>query len=277
MKPERQYCSEISAAAGENQLGTAPQVDFWLLIEYRQQWTRDPIVENDLPLSVQAWLENLTDSLKSQGRFPRVQFLRQSRRSGDDALQVFVCQHGELRAHTFTSYEQLTSIDLTRDLGTPLESNHYFVCTHGTRDLCCSRYGLTTWRELQLLSNGRSWQTSHLGGHRFAPNVLVLPHGRLYGRVHKKDVQEFFSTVERGEIARGHLRGRSEFTKEAQACECLVDEQVASVDSYNDCSVTFATSNGKVEVGIPSRGEEIEVLASCKDDELTRVKPFIGI
>lgn len=276
MKPERQYCSELSAAAGENLLGTAPQVDFWLLIEYRQQWSRDPIVENDLPKSVQVWLENLIDGLESQGRFPRIQFLRQSRRT-EDTLQLFVCQHGELRSHTFTSYEQLIDLDLESELGPPLKANYFFVCTHGTRDLCCSRFGLTTWRELQLLSNGRSWQTSHLGGHRFAPNVLVLPHGRLYGRVHKESVQEFFRTVERGEISRSHLRGRSEFTKEAQACECLVDEQVGSVHSFDDCNVTFATSNDKVEVGIPSRGEEIEVLASCKDEELTRVKPFIGI
>lgn len=276
MKPERQYCSEISAAAGENQLGTAPQVDFWLLIEYRQQWSRDPIVENDLPAPVQAWLENLTDNLESQGRFPRIQFLRQSRRT-EDALQLFVCQYGELRSHTFTSYEQLIELDLESDQGPPLKANHFFVCTHGTRDLCCSRFGLTTWRELQLLSNGRSWQTSHLGGHRFAPNVLVLPHGRLYGRVHKKDVQDFFGTVENGEIAKSHLRGRSEFTKEAQACECMVREQVGSVASSNDCSVTFVTSNDKVEVGIPSRGEEIEILASCKDEEMTRVRPFIGI
>ena len=275
MNHERQYCSELSAAAGENLLGTAPQVDFWLLIEYRQQWSRDPIVENDLPEPVQAWLQNLTDRLESQGRFPRVQFLRQSRRT-EDALQLFVCQYGELRSHTFTSYEQLIELDLENDLEPPLKANHFFVCTHGTRDLCCSRFGITTWRELQNLSNGRSWQSSHLGGHRYAPNVLVLPHGRLYGRVHKEDVQEFFDVVERGEIAESHLRGRSEFSKEAQACECLVDGQVGSVASYDEYSVTFATDSGEVEVDVPNRGAEIEVLASCRDEELTRVKPFIG-
>lgn len=275
MMPERQYCSELSAAAGENLLGTAPQVDFWLLIEYRQQWSRDAIVENDLSKPVQAWLQNLTDKFESQGRFPRIQFLRQSRRT-EDKLQLFVCQHGELRSHTFTKYEQLLELDFESDLGPPLKANHYFVCTHGTRDLCCSRFGLTTWRELQNLSNGRSWQSSHLGGHRYAPNVLVLPHGRLYGRVHKEDVQEFFHVVERGEIAESHLRGRSEFSKEAQACECLVDGQVGSVASYDEYSVTFATDSGEVEVDVPNRGEEIEVLASCRDEELTRVKPFIG-
>lgn len=276
MNSGRQYCSEISSAAGENLLGTAPQVDFWLLIENRQQWSRDPIKENDLPETTQVWMRQLVQILEEEGRFPRIQFIRQSR-GNSDALQLFVCQNGELRSCTFTSYEELPSLDLDRDLGSALSSNHFFVCTHGTRDLCCSRFGLTTWRELQLLSNGRTWQSSHLGGHRYAPNVLVLPHGRLYGRVHKEYVEKFFTTVERGEIAVDHLRGRSEFSKEAQACECLVDGRVGSVVDSDSESVTFATENGRIEIAVPGRGEEIEVLESCKDDELTPVQPFIDI
>ncbi|MCY3885145.1 MAG: hypothetical protein OXG24_09570 [Gammaproteobacteria bacterium] len=276
MNSGRQYCSEVSSAVGENLLGTAPQVDFWLLIEYRQQWSRDAVKENELPERVQSWLQKLVQTLEEEGRFPRIQFIRQSRGT-DDELQLFVCQMGELHSHTFTSYEELPTLDLEADLGSALKSNYYFVCTHGTRDLCCSRFGLTTWRELQLISNGRTWQSSHLGGHRYAPNVLVLPHGRLYGRVHKEDVGKFFKTVESGDIAVKHLRGRSEFSKDAQACECLVDGKVGSVVDYGSDSVTFDTESGPIQVQVPSRGEEIEVLESCKDEELTLVKPFSDI
>lgn len=276
MNSGRQYCSEISSAAGEGLLGTAPRVDFWLLIEYPNQWARDPVVDNELPETVNEWMQNLTATLKEEGRFPRIQFIRQSRAIGKER-QIFLCRNGELRSCTLTSYSELPNLDLDRDLSAPLDSNLYFVCTHGTRDLCCSRFGLAAWRELQDLSSGRAWQSSHLGGHRYAPNVLVLPHGRLYGRVHKVDVPVFFETVEKGEIPLNHLRGRSEFFKEAQACECLVKEPVGSVVSSNHDSVTFTTSRGTLEVEIPSKSEEIEVLGSCKDDELTRVQPFIDI
>ncbi len=65
------------------------------------------------------------------------------------------------------------------------------VCTHGARDACCGKFGYPIYRELcRLAGNARSgsepikiWRTSHLGGHRFAPTLLDLPSGRMFGRL----------------------------------------------------------------------------------------------
>jgi hypothetical protein len=35
----------------------------------------------------------------------------------------------------------------------------------------------------QSLPGVRLWQTSHIGGHRFAPTLIDLPQGRVYGRL----------------------------------------------------------------------------------------------
>ncbi|HUW77118.1 MAG TPA: sucrase ferredoxin [Candidatus Nanopelagicaceae bacterium] len=54
------------------------------------------------------------------------------------------------------------------------------ICTNGKRDICCALEGR---RLLNLLeSQGEvAWESTHLGGHRFAPSRLTLPDGRMYG------------------------------------------------------------------------------------------------
>ncbi len=274
-EPARQYCSEVSAAAGENMLGTAPEVDFWILLEYRETWSRKPLEDNNLPQRVQDWLTAQLDKLTSEGRLPRFQFLRKPGRPSPQ-LSLLTCSGGELRLREFDSYLDLLDSDVHTDSDSVIESNQYFVCTHGTRDLCCARFGLPTCRRLIELSNGRVWQTSHLGGHRYAPNVLALPSGRLYGRVHPESAESFFHTVESGKVSIEHLRGRSEFPKEAQACEFLVDVEVNSVAECNSEFVSFATDKGEVRVQVPQLQEEFEVLGSCGDEEPTVVRPFSG-
>ncbi len=255
-------------------LGTAPQVDFWVLLEYREQWTRKAVEDNELPGPVEDWLHDSIAALEAKGRMPRVQFIRQPRRTAG-SLQLFVSESSTLRAMSFSSYLDLTEVDLEQDVNEVQASNFYCVCAHASRDLCCSRYGLATWSRLMELSEGRAWQSTHLGGHRFAPNVLVLPQGRLYGRVHLNKVDGFFSKVENGEVDYPLLRGRSEFASEAQACEGLAEHQVDSVLSCDSDLVRFATSRGEIEVNVPPRREEMAVVASCRDEEPTYVRPFI--
>lgn len=60
------------------------------------------------------------------------------------------------------------------------------VCAHGRRDRCCGSLGTVLAQELagdEVLRSGgaRVWRTSHTGGHRFAPTVIVLPQGTVWG------------------------------------------------------------------------------------------------
>lgn len=241
-----QSCSEFSLAQGESLRGTAPRVDFWILLEYTEMWGRDPIKSNTLPTDVQLWINRTLDSLREVGRFPRVQMIR-GNRAPRPGYSIYFAQSGQLRHHTLHSYDAILDLDIDQDIGDLVESNTYFVCTHGTRDLCCAKHGYRTWTVLNELSNGRAWQCSHLGGHRFAPNILVLPQARLYGRVHAECATNFFRIVEERKIATAHLRGRSEF---------LPEEQVR-------------------ELGIePARDRRIEIRESCSNLELKTVFPF---
>lgn len=75
-------------------------------------------------------------------------------------------------------------------LGQPItQFKDVLVCTHGMRDRCCARFGQPFFRAAQKmvkaesLSSVRIWRVSHIGGHRFAPTVIVLPEGRYYARL----------------------------------------------------------------------------------------------
>jgi hypothetical protein len=59
------------------------------------------------------------------------------------------------------------------------------ICTHGRRDVCCGSLGSTLFSELERGTRldhavTRVWRTSHLGGHRFAATVLLLPAGTVW-------------------------------------------------------------------------------------------------
>ena len=229
--------------------GTAPRVDFWLLLEYSDIWDRDPVKYNKLPATVQHWLDRTVKYLEEKNRYPRVQMIRRDR-AKCTKYSVYTAEHGELRHHSIHSYDEILDLDVCTEIGAKIASNVYFVCTHGTRDKCCAKFGHRTWRKLNELSNGRAWQCSHLGGHRFAPNILVLPQGRLYGRVHVDEAASFYRTIENDEIALDYLRGRSELVPEDQVYESGV---------------------------VPVRDQPIEIRESCSKTELKVVTPFIEI
>jgi hypothetical protein len=90
----------------------------------------------------------------------------------------------------------------------PLPTPSYLVCAHGTHDVCCAIEGRPVAAALNELAPGRTWECSHLGGDRFAANVLVLPHGLVYGRVSPTDVPRLTAATERDEVLLSHLRGQ---------------------------------------------------------------------
>lgn len=59
---------------------------------------------------------------------------------------------------------------------------HLLVCTHGTVDPACGRFGYRAYRGLRALAPAgtRILRASHFGGHLFAPTVLDLPSARYW-------------------------------------------------------------------------------------------------
>lgn len=68
----------------------------------------------------------------------------------------------------------------------PDPSRDLYVCTHGERDGCCGTFGEAAYRYALALprrAGTRVWRISHFGGHRFAPTLVDLPSGRVWGKL----------------------------------------------------------------------------------------------
>lgn len=96
----------------------------------------------------------------------------------------------------------------------------FLVCTHGRRDRCCARFGVPLARDLAASHPAQVWETTHVGGHRFAANLVILPAGLYYGPVDARAARGAIDAYQRGEITAGGYRGRAGQQPEAQRSEC---------------------------------------------------------
>jgi (2Fe-2S) ferredoxin len=91
------------------------------------------------------------------------------------------------------------------------------VCTHGIHDVCCALRGRPVASALASRWPELVWECSHIGGDRFAPNVVVLPDGFYYGNL---DPDSALGTIEAhlaGTVLPDRLRGMARFVPPVQA------------------------------------------------------------
>ncbi len=88
-----------------------------------------------------------------------------------------------------------------------------FVCTHGTRDRCCAKWGFAVYRAaLKRYEAGtspfRPLESSHLGGDRFAATGVFFPSGSMYAHLDTVDLDELFAAEGAGRLQPDFYRGR---------------------------------------------------------------------
>ena len=103
--------------------------------------------------------------------------------------------------------------------GSPVSEPVFLVCGHAQRNACCARFGGPLAVELAARYPGRVFQTTHVGGHRFAANLVILPHGLYYGPVSVDLATAAISAYERGAVEPGRYRGRAGQPRSVQEAE----------------------------------------------------------
>ncbi len=286
-KPERDkpFCAETSRAHDEPLHATASRVDTWILVEYHGLWARDAVDGSTLGDEVKSHLA------AERRRLPhaRILFVRRERR-GRDGIVVHVARSTRderwLRRFELDAYDDLVGLDL-ETVGEPLDHPLFLVCTHGKHDRCCARYGRPLYEALrEQVDDGWTWQSSHVGGDRFAGNVVVLDDGVYYGRV---EPAETWPVVEAALSRRVHLpcyRGRSCYGFAAQAAELSVREStglmgvdevlVRSIRPAGEAWVGEVEAAGtlyEVDVGV-EQGEATHL--TCSTQRLRRPKRYVA-
>jgi hypothetical protein len=92
---------------------------------------------------------------------------------------------------------------------TQTDGRAYLVCTQGRHDQCCAIDGRPVALALAAARAEETWECTHVGGDRFAANIVLLPHGLTYGRVDAETALAVVETYEQGHVVPRFLRGRT--------------------------------------------------------------------
>jgi hypothetical protein len=235
----RAFCANVSNESAEPLAATASRIDHWILVEYRGAWNREVLGGSLLAPELKA---HLRAQLRALGK-ARLLFVKKPERRGYARRQLFYgcSKPGEERffALEFDRHDDLLGLDLAAALagkdviGAPVERPLFVVCTHGKRDRCCAKYGQPLYDELRDEADSDwVWQSTHVGGDRFAGNVVVLPHGLYYGRVAPGDVRGLLAAQASGRLWLEGYRGRSAYPFAVQAAEqtLRVEEGLIGLD-----------------------------------------------
>ena len=265
-------CADASAAAGEPIAGSAVHVENGLLVELRGTWRRDvsDYVSDDAPsaTAMRAWLESTPLS--------RLLFIRRPGTQPASRL-VFVVRSTDTQAAIsrieVDDLGDLDGLDLA-GAGKRQDGSLVLVCGHGTRDACCALRGNAVFAALAPHAPpDELWISSHQAGHRFAANVLVLPHGLQLGRVAPEDAPRLVDGARRGEVSLEHYRGRTTHAPRVQAADAAVRAEVGLVGldelalvSDDGEYVRLASRDGRTFVVAVAGAVGPSVPASCGAD-----------
>jgi hypothetical protein len=221
----RALCADLSRDNSEALAATASRIDYWLLIEYRGLWGRRPLVGSGLSDEVK---EHVRSELNKRGG-ARLLFVKRPERRGRKGIRIYYGSTREGEAAFFRreldTYDELVELDL--DAGDPLEHPLFVVCTHGKRDRCCAVYGRPLYETLRdELDEDWVWQATHVGGDRFAGNLVVLPDGLYFGRLAADGAATVADEYLDGRIDLAHYRGRCWYPFPVQAAEQALREEL---------------------------------------------------
>jgi hypothetical protein len=211
-------CSVLAEELEEPMIGSVDAHERWLLVEDRGLWGEKAV------------RDVLGGPLEAAAKERGVRLLLVRRREGDPAAdavrRAFLVDtaRAEMAVRTITDLGAVEGL-LDRSVatfGAPLADPILLVCTNGKRDACCALRGRALTTALAAEHAERTWECSHLGGHRFAANLVCLPHGLVYGRVPPPDGPRLADLYLDGRLDPSLLRGRSAWPAPAQVAEVAV-------------------------------------------------------
>jgi hypothetical protein len=270
----RFFCSELSRAEQEPLAATASRIDHWLLVEYRGLWGPNALRSSGLS-------DQVKDSLRAQVQArprTRLLFVRRPDRRGRPILRAYaatsVVGDESLRCHAFEDYEELRTLDLASG-GEELDHPLFIVCTHGKHDQCCALHGRPLFEALaEQLEEEWVWQSTHVGGDRFAGNVVCLPQGLYYGRVERGEALTLLDEHFAGQVLLEKYRGRSSLTFAEQAAERDVREAMGATGIDTVRLVRHEGELVELEVGgevverrvVEERGEPRRLTCNAREE-----------
>jgi Sucrase/ferredoxin-like len=220
-------CATLSRALTEPLYGTASVVRGWVLLEQPGPWGVEAVAESRLDRDLARALHRAAAAAHL-----RLLLIRRPGRGGpgdrrggppvdQGASQPSAC----FVAHTsrddrwmerrrLDDPAELLELDMAKvvagerpGFGEEATEPVYLACTNGRHDRCCATYGRPLALALAASHGELVWESSHVGGDRFAGNLVCLPDGHYFGRVGPGEAERVVGLHRKGTIDLDHWRG----------------------------------------------------------------------
>lgn len=282
---QHRFCALESVDRNEPILGTATESNCYLLVECSGQWpsrVADILVAPGIPERLSTALRRFIEWCPED---VHPLLIRQPGRTGAPRVYIIRSRPAGGRCLTYRDGPLDFLAALQDAYSRPAHmADIALVCTHGKRDKCCAKFGEPVYDRFaaELANRFTVFQCSHLGGDRFAANVLWLPHGVCLGHVHI-DLSATIDKLKTGSIPLSKLRGSAWLPSAAQYLEGvwrnklalerpdafeLEDYRESDVDGRLLCFVSLRdlTHRRSYSGHVSIHRSRTSVLASCNTD-----------
>jgi hypothetical protein len=267
-------CS-VAARLREDALpGTALPTSRFLLVEDPGPWGQAPHPVGSLPEHVASHVLELARRLSA-----RLLLIRRPGRTDPAAGRSWALVDtaaATVRSGRVETVADLAGLDPVVD-GRPDAEPWYLVCTQGRHDVCCAVYGRPVVLALHRLAPERTWECTHVGGDRFAANVLLMPAGLVYGHVDPGSVRGLVEAYADGRVVPASLRGRCGTVPAAQVAEhharaLVADDRIdafAAPDVVHDgrdrwtVTLQHRTSDRRIRVDLAEHHGDVAIGLTC--------------
>ena len=225
-------CADAALERDEPMFATASQVERWVMVEQSGPFSGESIPAGRLSRPALTHLSGLANGINAR----LVLIRRPPGAAAEDGLRVFYADvrpgHEQLRSLLVADEDALAGLELDGPGWSAFGTGLFLVCTHGKHDPCCAVKGRPVVAALaEELEPGRVWEISHVGGDRYAANVVAIPSGLYLGRVEPEEASAVAQLVDSGHVPVHYLRGRSSISPPGQAAQHFA----RTVGGYGRC------------------------------------------
>ena len=230
------FCSAASRYFKEHLNGTAANSAAFILIEYKKTFPAK-ITDTDLD---KEWLKKVQQLAKTYKG--KTLLVRSKNSNANNCKITFIdCNKGNYFSIS-TTMEKHASVDIAAHLFNPetiwQDDPFFLICTNGKKDKCCAKFGLPVFKFFESFETEVPvWECSHVGGDRFAANVVAMPYGIYYGHVAVEDVGHIFVRTLLKKIYKNNYRGLSRRSFFEQSIECYLRDHLSNYDIDFDIQI----------------------------------------
>ena len=212
-------CADSARMRGEPLAASAVRYSRFLLLEVPGSWGNSALDERHLDAAVVRQLARATSAadthvllIRRPGRHPS-SALGSGKRSMAWAFADTSTEAERVLWGSWRDPAELLELDLTAAIPGPANAagpqRLALVCTNGKRDQCCAIHGRPVAAAIAAATDWDTWECSHLGGHRFAATMMLLPTGDMFGWLNPGSALAVMEQFNAGRVMLAHHRGRA--------------------------------------------------------------------